>query len=102
MAPSDEALVKFFGLLHTLRQKKGLPSVATVTLPPEGVTANALAKTFELPLDKIEAVICNHKTHPMDHQILPGDRVAFIPHGTPGPHRFTLGIYSAGKAPDSG
>ena len=37
------------------------------------------------------------KTYGLDRVILPGDRVAFVPRGIPGPHRFTLGIYSAGR-----
>ena len=37
--------------------------------------------------------------------VSPGDRVAFVPYGTPGPHRVFLGLYTAGKeesdAPES-
>ena len=32
-------------------------------------------------------MFCNHRTYPIDHIIMPGDRVAFVPYGTPGPHR---------------
>jgi hypothetical protein len=33
--------------------------------------------------------------------ISPGDRVAFVPYGTPGPHRVFLGLYAAGKESDA-
>ena len=85
-----------FGLLHTLRKQKGLPVTIDLQLPAEGKTARDIAQELELPLDKIEAVFCNHLTYPLDHVILPGDRVAFVPHGTPGPHRYCLGIKQAG------
>jgi molybdopterin converting factor small subunit len=91
------ANVRFFGRLHSLRQGRGLPAEAEVEVPTEGVTADALARKLGLPLEEIEAVFCNHRTYDLAHVILPGDAVAFVPQGTPGPHRFTLGIYSAGR-----
>ncbi len=91
------ARVLFLGLLHTLRREQGLPSEADVEVPAEGVAAAELARRLGLPLDRIEAVIVNHRTHDLSHPVRPGDRVAFVPQGTPGPHRYTLGIYAAGK-----
>jgi hypothetical protein len=49
----------------------------------------------------IEGVFCNRVVHGIDHVIKPGDRVAFVPKGTPGPHRFFLGLYAAGKDSDT-
>jgi len=89
--------VRLLGRLHTLRSERGLPVVEEVTVPGEGVSAADLARSLELPLAHIEAVFCNHRVYSLDHQIRPGDAVAFVPQGTPGPHRFALGIYSAGK-----
>ena len=88
--------IRMFGLLHTLRKQKDLPVTVELQLPPEGKTARDIAQELELPLDRIEAVFCNHLTYPLNHVILPGDRVAFVPHGTPGPHRYCLGIKQAG------
>lgn len=85
-----------FGLLHTLRKKQGLPAVVELELEEEGKSAREIALELQLPLDKIEAVFCNHLTYPIGHIIMPGDRVAFVPHGTPGPHRYCLGIKQAG------
>lgn len=98
MPPSKETptvTVRLFGRLHTLRRERGLPDVAEVSLPPGGRTAEDIAQELALPLDQIEAVFCNHRTYSLDHRIHPGDAVAFVPYGTPGPHRFTLGINSA-------
>lgn len=96
--PGPESVsVRMFGSLHTLRVGQGLSPRAEVDVPGDGMTARDLARTLDLPLDKVEAVICNHRVQPLDHRVLPGDRVAFLPRGTPGPYRFMLGIYAAGK-----
>jgi hypothetical protein len=39
----------------------------------------------------------NHTVHGLDVWLNPGDRVAFVPFDTPGPHRVFLGLYEAGK-----
>ena len=96
MITDKPTTIRMFGLLHTLRKQKSLPATVDLQLPAEGKTARDIAQELELPLDKIEAVFCNHLTYPLDHVILPGDRVAFVPHGTPGPHRYCLGIKQAG------
>ena len=96
MTSAKPTTIRMFGLLHTIRKQKGLPVTAELQLPPEGKTARDISQELQLPIDKIEAVFCNHLTYPLDHVILPGDRVAFVPHGTPGPHRYCLGIKQAG------
>ena len=96
MNSEKPAVIRMFGLLHTLRTKQGLPTVVEMVIGPEGRSAREIAMELQLPLDKIEAVFCNHLTYPIDHTIKPGDRVAFVPYGTPGPHRYCLGIKQAG------
>ena len=100
MDEGDRVEVRMFGLLHTLRREAGLPSTLTVEVPPGGTTARALALSLGLPLDRIEGVFVNRRVHGIEYPIAPGDRVAFVPHGTPGPHRFCLGLYDAGKDED--
>lgn len=97
MATTGTAAVRMFGRLHTLRRQAGLADAAEISLPPEGRTAAELARELGLPAGEIEAVFCNHKTYGLDHVVRPGDEVAFVPRGIPGPHRFTLGIYAAGR-----
>lgn len=93
--PTNE--VRMFGCLHTIRKERGLASMAEVTLPVEGRKAEDIALDLDLPLDKIEGVFVNHTVYNLDKIVKPGDKVAFVPTGVPGPHRFMLGIHSAGK-----
>lgn len=52
-----------------------------------------LAQKLDLPREKIEAIFINGLAHsPEEGRIKPGDRVAFLPPGTPGPYRVLLGI----------
>jgi molybdopterin converting factor small subunit len=90
--------VRMFGALHTIRKNRGLAAQAEVSIPSGGCVASALARELDLPLEKIEAVFVNHKVYSLDHRIQPGDRVAFVPTGTPGPARILLGIYGAGHS----
>jgi hypothetical protein len=89
--------VRMFGSLHTLRTERGLPTTVTIDVPEDGIAAETLAEDLGLPLGDIEGVFCNGTVFSLDRVIVPGDRVGFVPHGTPGPHRFFLGLYDAGK-----
>ncbi len=90
--------VRIFGMLGALRTERGLPTSVEMDIPADGITSGALADELGLPHELIEGVFCNHTVYGLDHLIHPGDRVAFVPYGTPGPHRFTLGLYNAGRA----
>ncbi len=83
-----------FGFLHTIRRNRGLPPVAELYIPPEGRTGLDLAKELDLPLDKIEGVFINNFVHGLEELIRPGDRVAFISTGVPGPHRYSLASHN--------
>lgn len=96
MSASKPAVIRMYGMLHTIRKKQGLPVRVEVQIPPEGKRASTIARELQLPLEKIEAVFCNHRTYPLDHVIKAGDRVAYVPCGIPGPHRYCLGIKQAG------
>src|SRR5512146_1030413 len=95
MSTQTATTVRMFGALHMLRKERGLESTTDVNLPPEGCEARDLARELDLPLEKIEAVFVNHLAYSLDHHIQPGDRVAFVPKGIPGPGRFLLGIHNA-------
>ncbi|MDF1551885.1 MAG: hypothetical protein P1P84_02430 [Deferrisomatales bacterium] len=97
MQAQSTAKVRFFGCLHTLRRERGLASETEVPVPDQGLTGEELAHALALPLEMVEAVVVNRKVYGLEHRVRPGDRVAFVPRGTPGPHRFALGIYSAGR-----
>jgi hypothetical protein len=89
--------VRIFGSLRPLRTERGLPYALTVEVPQGGIAAGDLAVSLGLPPEKIEGVFVNHVVHGIGVHVSPGDRVAFVPYGTPGPHRVFLGLYAAAK-----
>ncbi len=99
MAESTITL-RLFGALHALRRERGLPTVLKVDVPESGITGIELAESLELPVEQIEGLFCNHTVRPLRWMLRPGDHVAFVPLGTPGPHRFFLGLYGAGRGSD--
>lgn len=98
MSETTNTVIRIYGCLRTLRNERGLPPSAELWLPAEGRRADEVARELDLPLERIEGVFCNHKAYPLDRLLRPGDEIAFIPTGVPGPHRFMLGIHEAGKA----
>lgn len=97
MAETGNVSVRMFGLLREVRRERGLPISTHVTVPSDGVPAHEIALELELPVDRIEGVFCNHAIHDLGHVVHQGDTIAFVPFGTPGPHRFFLGLYDAGR-----
>lgn len=100
MTDKRTVIVKMFGFLHSARKAEGLPSTVEVSVPDEGTTADRIAEELGLDLGIIEGVFVNGTVYDIVHPVAPGDRIAFVPHGTPGPHRFFLGLYKAGKSED--
>lgn len=93
----DKVTVRLFGALHTLRRERGLPTVVEMDVPDCGCSGADLAESLDLPVSMIEGLFCNRTVRPLSYTVRPGDRVAFVPKGTPGPHRVFLGLYAAGK-----
>lgn len=94
---AEPVTVRMFGALHTLYRERGLPTTVEAEVDAGGIPARDLATSLDLPLAMIEGVFCNRIVRPLDWVVRPGDRVAFVPKGTPGPHRFFLGLYAAGR-----
>ena len=90
--------VRIFGSLRPLCEALGLPFVFDVDVAKEGVSGGELATSLGLPADRIEGIFVNHTVHSLDCRVVPGDRIAFVPYDTPGPHRVFLGLYRAGKS----
>jgi len=86
-----------FGFLHSARTEAGLPTTVEIEVPEEGTTARQIALDLGLDLDMIEGVFVNRTVYDVEHPVVGGDRIAFVPPGTPGPHRFYLGLYRAGQ-----
>ncbi|HOP40922.1 MAG TPA: MoaD/ThiS family protein [Alphaproteobacteria bacterium] len=97
MSITPNTKVRMFGSLHTIRRNRGQEPTEVVYIPTDGRTGLDLANELDLPLDKVEAVFINNFVHSLDALIYPGDRVAFISTGVPGPHRYSLSTHSAFK-----
>jgi molybdopterin converting factor small subunit len=83
--------VRGFGVLLKLFKERHWPVPVNYELK-ESITAAELAEALEFPKDKIEVVLVNGLASSLDHQVKPGDRIAFVPPGTPGPYRVILGF----------
>jgi hypothetical protein len=56
------------------------------------MSAYDLVERLLIPPEKVEAVFKNGQVVNIYDLVSPGDRVALLPHGTPGPYRFFLGM----------
>jgi hypothetical protein len=84
--------IRLFGSLRALMKERGLPVVYERAVPREGKTGFEVAAELELPEERIEAMFRNGLIQGLDQKVFPGDRVAFVPRGTPGPYRVLLGM----------
>ena len=84
--------VGIFGSLRCYMDKQGLSYTFEKKMDHQGKTAHDIAKELSIPPEKIEAVFRNGKVINIYDIVMPGDRVAFFPHGTPGPYRVFLGM----------
>jgi hypothetical protein len=89
---SQVANIRLFGFLRSFMKEKGMPDRFDRTLPPEGKSGFEVAGELGLPVEGIEAVFRNGVIQGLDKKVFPGDRVAFVPPGTPGPYRVLLGM----------
>jgi hypothetical protein len=84
--------IRGFGLLKQLFEQRGWDFPYQYKIEGE-MTALALARQLDLPLERIEAVFINGHSHDLDTAVVQlGDRVGFVPYGTPGVARLLLGI----------
>jgi hypothetical protein len=102
MDHAPKVTVRMFGFLHSARKEAGLPTTVEIDVPGEGVPARRISDDLGLDEDIIEGVFVNGTVYDLGHIVIQGDRVAFVPYGTPGPHRFYLGLYRAGHAAEQG
>ena len=79
--------------LDTYRRERGLPVTTLVDIPDEGCSARSIAEELGLPLDRVEGVFLNHRGAGLDALVRPGDRVAFVPRGTPASHPAFFGPF---------
>ena len=88
--------VRVFGRLTEIFTKKNLPSPFILDLEKPIIGVDLAAK-LEIPRNEIEVIIVNGVVQALSYSIQPGDRVAFVPPGTPGPYRVLLGFIYKNK-----
>ena len=97
MAGVSVATVRVFGVLREFQRGRDSAAETLEEIPAGGISAAELAERMELPVELIEGAFCNHTIYGLAHVVRAGDEVAFVPYGTPGPHRYFLGLYKAGQ-----
>lgn len=88
--------LRVFGRLAEVFTQKNLPIPFILGLEKPVIGADLAAK-LEIPRNEIEVMIVNGVVQALSHLIHPGDRVAFVPPGTPGPYRVLLGFIYKNK-----
>jgi molybdopterin converting factor small subunit len=81
-----------FSFLQKKLKEKNLPYADFSLSISEGTTARDLIHQMQLTLKDVEVVFINGRVQPLDTMLKDRDRVAFVPHGTPGPYRVLLGF----------
>jgi hypothetical protein len=95
MTGQNKSTIEVRGFLHLNKifKEKNWPVPLILELA-EPTTGAELAKSLEIPLEEIEVVFVNGFVQQIDYPIQPGDRIAFLPPGCPGPYRMALGFYA--------
>jgi molybdopterin converting factor small subunit len=81
-----------FSFLQKKLKQKHLPFTNASISIPEGTTAEMLMHQMRLTREDVEVVFVNGRVKPLSTVLSDQDRVAFVPHGTPGPYRVLLGF----------
>lgn len=96
MQATSTVTVRAIAFLDTYCKESGRPSTLEVEVPEAGISALELATSIGLPLDRIEGVFHNYTACGPSARIMPGDRVAFVPRGTPASHPAFFGSFGKG------
>ena len=89
--------VRFFMTLSELVKKRQWDNPLRLALAEE-TTGVALLAKLEIEAAQVEAFMINGKAVSSgEARIRPGDRVALLPPGTPGPYRVMLGLRKMDK-----
>ncbi len=87
----------FLKLDSFLRKKYG--GMPVYIEQDEPISGFDLAKKLGINPQDVEVIFVNGFVYALDYMIEPGDRMAFLPPGCPGPYRIALGFY--GKNQDN-
>jgi len=81
-----------FSFLQKKLKQKDLPCTNVSLTISDGTTAEMLMHQMWLTREDVEVVFVNGRVKPLSTVLSDQDRVAFVPHGTPGPYRVLLGF----------
>lgn len=71
---------------------RGIDCSGAVLALADGARVTDLIAACGLAEREVEAAFVNHRSVALDTELRDGDRVVLLPPGTPGPHRYLLGI----------
>jgi hypothetical protein len=84
--------VRLFMFLSALYKERNWSCPLSLQIN-EQLTGTGLLAILDIDRDRVEALLVNGMgVSPEDALIHPGDRVALLPPGTPGPYRVLLGL----------
>lgn len=90
--PADTIDVVGFMDLAGLFRTRGWASPHRLALAGP-IDGRALLRELDVPEAAVECLFVNHHAVGVSRAVIhPGDRVALVPPGVPGPHRHSLGI----------
>jgi hypothetical protein len=93
MQGTPSVTVRAIAFLDAFCRERGRPSTLNVSVPQAGITALDLARSLGLPVERIEGIFHNYSSSGLDALVMPGDRVAFVPLGTPASHPAFFGPF---------
>lgn len=84
--------VRFFMFLVDICKERNWSTLMKIEIDDE-ISGLKLLEMLDIPVERVEVLLVNGKAvWPSDARIHPGDRVALLPPGTPGPYRVLLGF----------
>lgn len=91
-APVKKLEIRGFLQLDAILRKRygSMPFYFEIEAPISGL---ALSEILGIERKDIEVIFVNGFVHELEYTIHPGDRIAFLPPGCPGPYRIALGFY---------
>jgi len=94
MPEEGKKTIQIRGFLHLdrfFRKKYG--TIPLIYELEAAIKGTELAKNLGISMEEVEVIFVNGFVQSLDYIIHPGDRVAFLPPGCPGPYRIALGFY---------
>ncbi|MFP4168892.1 MAG: MoaD/ThiS family protein [Desulfonatronovibrionaceae bacterium] len=88
---------KAFSFLQARLRASGIAPQSRMQVK-NGCTVGGLIAELGLDQSEVEGVFVNGRIRTPDYYLQDGDRVAFVPPGTPGPYRYMLGIREANNS----